>query len=123
MSLTEGRPAFAAGVAVAPVTSYRYYDTVYTERFMRTPQENPSGYDQNPITRAPQLHGALLICHGSADDNVHFRNTAELTEALVQADKPFMQLVYTNRNHSIYGGYTRLHLYRSITRWWEEHLK
>ena len=123
MSLTEGRPAFAAGVAVAPVTSYRYYDTVYTERFMRTPQENPTGYDQNPITRAPQLHGALLICHGSADDNVHFRNTAELTEALVQADKPFMQLVYTNRNHSIYGGNTRLHLYRAITQWWEDHLK
>ena len=113
MSLTEGRPAFAAGVAVAPVTSYRYYDTVYTERFMRTPQENPTGYDQNPITRAPQLHGALLICHGSADDNVHFRNTAELTEALV----------YTNRNHSIYGGNTRLHLYRAITQWWEDHLK
>ncbi|MBQ8937414.1 MAG: S9 family peptidase, partial [Bacteroidaceae bacterium] len=70
MSMTEGRPAFAAGVAVAPVTCYRYYDTVYTERFMRTPQENPTGYDQNPITRAPQLHGALLLCHGSADDNV-----------------------------------------------------
>jgi dipeptidyl-peptidase-4 len=123
MSMTEGRPAFAAGVAVAPVTCYRYYDTVYTERFMRTPQENPTGYDQNPITRAPQLHGALLLCHGSADDNVHFRNTAEFTEALVQADKPFMQLVYTNRNHGIYGGNTRLHLFRSITRWFEEHLK
>lgn len=123
MSMTEGRPAFAAGVAVAPVTSYRFYDTVYTERFMRTPQENPTGYDQNPITRAAQLHGALLLCHGSADDNVHFRNTAELTEALVQADKPFHQLVYTNRNHSIYGGNTRLHLYRSITQWWEEKLK
>ena len=123
MSMTEGRPAFAAGVAVAPVTCYRYYDTVYTERFMRTPQENPTGYDQNPITRAPQLHGALLICHGSADDNVHFRNTAEFTEALVQADKPFHQLVYTNRNHSIYGGNTRLHLFRAITQWWEDHLK
>ena len=123
MSMTEGRPAFAAGVAVAPVTCYRYYDTVYTERFMRTPQENPTGYDQNPITRAPQLHGALLLCHGSADDNVHFRNTAEFTEALVQADKPFHQLVYTNRNHSIYGGNTRLHLFRAITQWWEDHLK
>ena len=121
--MTEGRPAFAAGVAVAPVTCYRYYDTVYTERFMRTPQENPTGYDQNPITRAPQLHGALLLCHGSADDNVHFRNTAEFTEALVQADKPFHQLVYTNRNHSIYGGNTRLHLFRAITQWWEDHLK
>ena len=123
MSMTEGRPAFAAGVAVAPVTCYRYYDTVYTERFMRTPQENPTGYDQNPITRAPQLHGALLLCHGSADDNVHFRNTAEFTEALVQADKPFHQLVYTNRTHSIYGGNSRLHLFRAITQWWEDHLK
>lgn len=119
MSMTEGRPAFAAGVAVAPVTCYRYYDTVYTERFMRTPQENPTGYDQNPITRAPQLHGALLLCHGSADDNVHFRNTAEFTEALVQADKPFHQLVYTNRNHSIYGGNTRNHLFRQITTWFK----
>ena len=123
MSLTEGRPAFAAGVAVAPVTSYRFYDTVYTERYMRTPKENPSGYDENPITRAAKLHGALLICHGSADDNVHLRNTAELTEALVQADQPFMQLTYTNRNHGIYGGKTRLHLFRSITRWFNEHLK
>ena len=123
MAMTEGRPAFAAGVSVAPVTNYRFYDTVYTERFMRTPQENPTGYDRNPMTRAAQLHGALLLCHGSADDNVHFRNTAELTEALVQADKPFMQLVYTNRNHGIYGGNTRLHLFRSITRWFEEHLK
>jgi dipeptidyl-peptidase-4 len=75
------------------------------------------------MTRAGQLHGALLLCHGSADDNVHLRNTAELTEALVQADKPFHQLVYTNRNHSIYGGNTRLHLYRSITQWWQDKLR
>ena len=120
MSMTEGRPVFAAGVAVAPVTSYRYYDTVYTERFMRTPRENASGYDDNPITRASQLNGSLLICHGSADDNVHLRNTAELTEALVQAGKPFHQLIYTNRNHGIYGGNTRLHLYRAITDWFRQ---
>ena len=123
MAMTEGRGVFAAGVAVAPVTNYRFYDTVYTERFMRTPKENPTGYDCNPMTRAGQLHGALLLCHGSADDNVHLRNTAELTEALVQADKPFHQLVYTNRNHSIYGGNTRLHLYRSITQWWQDKLR
>ena len=123
MSMTEGRHVFAAGVAVAPVTSYRFYDSIYTERYMRTPKENSTGYDCNPMTRAPQLHGDLLICHGTADDNVHYRNTAELMEALVQADKPFMQLVYTNRNHSIYGGNTRLHLYRSICHWFEEHLK
>ena len=90
---------------------------------MRTPQENPTGYDECPITRADKLHGALLLCHGMADDNVHFRNTAELTEALVQADKPFHQLVYTNRNHGISGGNTRLHLYKSIVRWFEEGLK
>ena len=123
MSMTEGRGVFAAGVAVAPVTSYRFYDSVYTERFMRTPKENPTGYDENPITRASKLHGALLLCHGSADDNVHLRNTSEFTEALVQADQPFMQLVYTNRNHSIYGGNTRHHLFTSIVRWFEENLK
>ena len=122
MSMTEGRPVFAAGVAVAPVTSYRYYDSVYTERYMRTPKENPAGYDNSPITRADKLHGALLICHGTADDNVHLRNTAELTEAFVQADKPFHQLVYTNRNHNINGANTRLHLYRSITQWFQDKL-
>ena len=119
MAMTEGRGVFAAGVAVAPVTNYRFYDSIYTERYMRTPKENGTGYDCNPMTRAGQLHGDLLICHGSADDNVHFRNTAEFTEALVQADKPFHQLVYTNRNHSIYGGNTRHHLFKSITRWFE----
>ena len=90
---------------------------------MRTPKENSAGYEDSPITRAAKLSGRLLICHGSADDNVHWRNTAELTEALVQADKPFHQLVYTNRNHSIYGGNTRLHLFRSIATWLEEGLK
>ena len=123
MSMTEGRGVFAAGVAVAPVTNYRFYDSVYTERYMRTPKENPSGYGENPISRASKLHGDLLICHGTADDNVHYRNTAELTETFVQADKPFMQLVYTNRNHFIMGGNTRQHLYGSITRWFKDHLK
>jgi dipeptidyl-peptidase-4 len=80
---------------------------------MRTPKENASGYNEvNPIARVSKLHGALLICHGLADDNVHYRNTAEYTEALVQADKDFRMNVYTNRNHSIYGGNTRLHLFR-----------
>ena len=113
MSMSEGRPVFKAGVAIAPPTSWRYYDTIYTERFMRTPKENPRGYDEvNPISRASQLSGALLICHGLADDNVHYQNTAEYVEALVQADKDFRQLVYTNRNHSIAGGNTRNHLFR-----------
>ncbi len=116
MSMSEGRPVFRAGVAIAPVTSWRFYDSIYTERFMRTPKENPTGYDQNPISRVGQLHGALLLCHGSADDNVHLRNTAEYTEALVQANKDFSQLVYTNRNHSIYGGNTRNHLFRQCVK-------
>ena len=112
MAMSEGRGLFRCGIAIAPPTSWRYYDTIYTERFMRTPQENARGYDVCPVSRAGQLSGALLLCHGMADDNVHFRNTAELTEALVQADKDFRQLVYTNRNHSIYGGNTRKHLFR-----------
>ena len=112
MAMSEGREVFRAGIAIAPPTSWRYYDTIYTERFMRTPKENPTGYDDCPITRAEKLHGTLLLIHGMADDNVHFRNTAEYTEALVQADKDFRQLVYTNRNHSIYGGNTRNHLFR-----------
>lgn len=114
MSMSEGRPVFYAGVAVAPPTSWRYYDTVYTERFMRTPKENPEGYDCSPISRAKNLNGSLLIIHGSADDNVHYRNVAEYTEALVHADKDFRQLTYTNRNHSIYGGNTRNHLFRQL---------
>jgi dipeptidyl-peptidase-4 len=123
MSMSEGRPVFRAGVAIAPVTSWRYYDTIYTERFMRTPKENPNGYDQNPISRVGSLHGALLLCHGSADDNVHLRNAAEYTEALVQADKDFSQLVYTNRNHSIYGGNTRNHLFRQCINFLEKEMK
>lgn len=123
MSMSEGRPVFAAGVAVAPPTSWRFYDSVYTERFMRTPKENEGGYDECPISRADKLNGALLICHGSADDNVHLRNTAEYTEALVQADKDFKYMVYTNRNHSIYGGNTRNHLFRQITNWFVDNLK
>ena len=124
MSMSEGRPVFKAGVAIAPPTCWRYYDTIYTERYMRTPQENPQGYDQmNPIARASQLSGALLICHGLADDNVHYRNTAEYVEALVQADKDFRQIVYTNRNHSIYGGNTRNHLFRQAINHFKEELK
>ena len=115
MSMSEGRPVFCAGVAIAPPTCWRYYDSIYTERYMRTPKENQKGYDEvNPIHRAAQLHGALLICHGLADDNVHYQNTAEYVEALVQADKDFRQLVYTNRNHGIFGGNTRQHLFRQV---------
>lgn len=123
MSMSEGRPVFAAGVAVAPPTCWRYYDTVYTERFMRTPKENAEGYGRGPIGQAGQLHGKLLICHGTADDNVHFRNSMEYAEALVQAGKPFMMLPYNNRNHNITGGNTRNHLYTSITNFFIENMK
>ena len=123
MAMSEGRDVFCAGIAIAPPTSWRYYDTIYTERYMRTPKENPVGYDDCPIARADKLHGELLLCHGMADDNVHFRNTAEYTEALVQADKDFRQLVYTNRNHSINGGNTRKHLFRQCVNFFRQHLK
>ena len=123
MSMSEGRPVFKAGVAVAPPTNWRYYDTIYTERYMRTPKENGSGYATNPIQRANALHGALLICHGMADDNVQPQNTMEYTEALIQADKNFKENIYTNRNHGIYGGNTRTHLLRQISNWFIEHLK
>lgn len=123
MAMSEGRDVFCAGIAIAPPTSWRYYDTIYTERYMRTPKENPVGYDDCPIARVDKLHGELLLCHGMADDNVHFRNMAEYTEALVQADKDFRQLVYTNRNHSIYGGNTRQHLFRQCVNFFRQHLK
>ncbi len=123
MSMSEGRAVFNCGVAVAPPTNWKFYDTIYTERYMRTPQENPEGYAVNPINRADKLSGALLICHGLADDNVHPQNTFEYSEALVQADKDFHEVIYTNRNHSIYGGNTRTHLTRQIVNWFNQHLQ
>ena len=124
MSMSEGRAVFCCGIAIAPPTNWRFYDTVYTERFMRTPNENAVGYDEvNPIARASQLSGALLLCHGLADDNVHFENTAAYVDALIAADKDFRQLVYPNRNHSIYGGNTRNHLFRQCVNFFNDHLK
>lgn len=123
MSMSEGRDVFYAGVAIAPPTNWKFYDTVYTERFMRTPQENPDGYAENPIVRAAKLHGELLLCHGTADDNVHPQNSYEYTEALVQADKDFRELLYTNRNHSIFGGNTRKHLLRQVAQHFVDALK
>lgn len=114
MSMSEGRPAFKAGVAVAAPTNWKYYDTVYTERYMRTPKENP-GYSINPINRVDKLHGKLLLVHGTADDNVHYRNCTEWAEAAVQAGKQFQMQIYTNRNHFILGGNTRTHLFHLIT--------
>lgn len=123
MSMSEGRPVFKAGVAVAAVTDWNYYDTVYGERFMRTPKENHEGYQaSSAFTRADKLHGHLLLVHGMADDNVHYQNCAEYAEHLVQLNKPFDMQIYTNRNHSIYGGNTRLHLYTKLTDYFKTHL-
>ncbi len=114
--MMKGNGIFKTGIAVAPVTNWRYYDNIYTERFMRTPQENPDGYDQNsPLNFAEDFKGNFLVCHGTGDDNVHVQNTLELTERLVQANKQFEMQLYTNRNHGIYGGNTTYHLYTRMT--------
>lgn len=123
MSMSEGRPVFKAGVAVAAPSNWKYYDTVYTERYMRTPNENAAGYAINPMERAVNLSGSLLLIHGTADDNVHFRNVAEMSEALVQANKQFEMQIYTNRNHSIYGGNTRYHLLTRMCDFFKRNLK
>lgn len=123
MSMSESRPVFKAGVAVAAPSNWKYYDTVYTERYMRTPNENAAGYAINPMERAANLSGSLLLIHGTADDNVHFRNVAEMSEALVQANKQFEMQIYTNRNHSIYGGNTRYHLLTRMCDFFKRNLK
>lgn len=116
LALTKGADVFKAGIAVAPVTNWRYYDTVYTERFMRTPQENPSGYDDNsPTEFANLLKGKFLLIHGTADDNVHFQNSMEFSEALIQNKKQFEFMAYPDKNHGIYGGNTRPQLYQMMT--------
>ena len=123
MSMSEGSNVFKAGVAVAAVTDWKYYDTIYGERFMRTPQENADGYRAaSAFTRAPKLHGKLLLVHGTADDNVHIQNCYEYTERLVQLNKQFDMHIYTNRNHSIFGGNTRLHLYTLLSDFMKENL-
>lgn len=115
-ALLQAPEVFKMAIAVAPVTSWRFYDTVYTERFMKTPQENPSGYDNNsPITHVDNLEGKLLLIHGSGDDNVHVQNTMQMVEALIQANKQFDWLIYPDNDHGIYGGNTRYHLYQKMT--------
>ncbi len=116
LCMTKGEGTFKMGIAVAPVTNWRYYDTVYTERFMRTPQENPEGYDDNsPINFVDGLQGKFLLVHGSGDDNVHYQNSMDFVEALVQANKQFEMQFYPNKNHGIYGGNTSIHLYTRMT--------
>lgn len=123
LAMTKGADQYSAGIAVAPVTNWRYYDTIYTERFMRTPQENADGYDNNsPINHVDKLEGAYLLVHGSADDNVHYQNTMEMVDALVRANKEFDLFIYPNKNHGIYGGTTRLHLFNKMTNFLLENL-
>ena len=112
LAMTKGADVFKMGIAVAPVTNWRYYDNIYTERFMRTPQENPAGYDTNsPINHVDKLKGKFLLVHGMADDNVHFQNSTDMITALVKANKQFDFFAYPNKNHGIYGGNTRNHLF------------
>ena len=115
-SLFQGADTFEMAIAVAPVTSWRFYDSIYTERYMTTPQENPNGYDENsPLSHVNELQGDFLLVHGSADDNVNVQNSMRLIEALVQANKQFDWAIYPDKNHGIYGGNTRLHLYTKMT--------
>ncbi|MDZ4149066.1 MAG: S9 family peptidase [Flavobacteriaceae bacterium] len=115
-AIFQGADVFKMAIAVAPVTSWRFYDTIYTERYMQTPQENPSGYDDNsPINHVDKLKGAFLLVHGSADDNVHVQNSMQMIEALIQANKQFDWTIYPDKNHGIFGGNTRLQLYQKMT--------
>lgn len=127
--ITKGADVISAAVSVAPVTNWRYYDNIYTERFMRTPQENPSGYDDNsPVHNTALIKGNYLLCHGSGDDNVHYQNAMELVKAMVSNGKQFDMMIYPNKNHGIYGGYEygdgecRMHLFTKINNFLFEHL-
>jgi dipeptidyl-peptidase-4 len=123
LCITKGAEIFKMAIAVAPVTTWRFYDTIYTERYLRTPQENPEGYDQNsPINFANLLKGKFLLVHGTGDDNVHFQNSVMFSEALIQANKPFDQAYYPNKAHGISGGNSSIHLYGKMTAFVMENL-
>lgn len=124
LCIMKGNDIFSTAIAVAPVTSWRYYDSIYTERYMRTPDENEKGYNENaPLNWADKLKGNLLLCHGTADDNVHVQNTYQLAERLVQANKQFDMAIYTNRNHGIYGGNTTLQLYTKFVNYLKQNMQ
>jgi dipeptidyl-peptidase-4 len=116
LCITKGSDVFSTAIAVAPVTNWRYYDNIYTERFMRKPQDNPAGYDDNsPINHVDKLKGRYLVIHGTGDDNVHVQNTMDLISALNKANNQYSMFLYPNKNHGIYGGNTRMHLYTLMT--------
>jgi dipeptidyl-peptidase-4 len=122
-AILKGNDTFELAIAVAPVTSWRFYDSIYTERYMQTPQENSSGYDENsPFNYPEKLKGKYLLVHGTGDDNVHVQNTMRMIEALVQANKEFDWAIYPDKNHGISGGNTRLHLYTKMTNFIKENL-
>jgi dipeptidyl-peptidase-4 len=123
LALAEGNDVFKTAIAVAPVTNWRFYDTIYTERFMQTPQMNPEGYREgSPLAKAGQIKGNYLLVHGTGDDNVHFQNSIAMINALVAADVEFQTMIYPNRNHGIYGGNTRKHLYKMLSQYILENL-
>lgn len=123
LCMTVGADTFKAGIAVAPVTTWRLYDSIYTERFLKKPDQNADGYDRNsPIMHADKLKGSYLLIHGTGDDNVHFQNAVLFQNALIKAGKQFDSFYYPNRNHGIYGGNTRLHLYQMMTNFWKKSL-
>ena len=126
LAITKGSDVFKAAVAVAPVTSWRFYDNIYTERYMRTPQENPEGYDNNsPINFTDKIKGKFLLIHGTADDNVHFQNSVEMVKALVKSNIDFESAYYPNKNHGISGmaDNTSFHLWSKMTKWIFENLR
>jgi dipeptidyl-peptidase-4 len=117
LTILKGAANFKAAVAVAPVTNWRYYDDIYTERYMQTPELNPEGYkESSPITYADSLRGKLLIVHGTGDDNVNFQNSIQLTKQLISKNKQFEEMFYPEKDHGIYGGNTRIHLFNMITK-------
>jgi dipeptidyl-peptidase-4 len=117
LGISKGADVFRSGLAVAPVTNWRYYDNIYTERFMRKPQENGDNYDSNsPINHVEKIKGKYLIIHGTADDNVHFQNAVEMVDAMIKKGIRFDSEFYPNKNHGIGGAKTRLHLYERMTR-------
>jgi dipeptidyl-peptidase-4 len=121
--IMKGADVFKMAIAVAPVTNWRFYDSIYTERYLQTPQENASGYDDNsPINFVSRLKGNFLLIHGSADDNVHVQNSMQMIEALVQANKQFDWAIYPDKNHGIYGGKTRIQLFNKMTNFIKEKL-
>jgi dipeptidyl-peptidase-4 len=123
MSFLKGADVFKAAIAVAPVTHWKFYDNIYTERFMGTPANNPEGYKESaPLSHADKLKGKFLLIHGTSDDNVHFQNAVTLVTALQQSNKQFQTMYYPNKNHGIGGGSTRVHLYNLMTKFLLENL-